>query len=343
MSRVDESHLDPMTIHAYAAQLVCADAETAIESHLICCERCRARIAAASAADDLPGVESCRLQGIWDAVTDVIDSPRQSLPTMVWLRLRSDWRWLGRFLARCVTQDPRRRPPVGRTTPIARRALVAALALLMVPLVMVISGSTSLFAHQPFDTVDPSGHRFATGNAARAAAHTSPSAAGTVAPCASGSTGCPTGGPPAAGQPLCAPADLVFTVNWLSGVPGHGTLRVANISGTACVLPTVIDVQPLGLPDKPPDPDRAVDSTPPSAYQTYHLYPQRPAESTLAWTPWCGAPASAAVRVEWSGGTAEVTGSLPPSPACPPGAGRPTMSSGQLRPAAVSRSGLKAL
>ena len=68
-----------------------------------------------------------------------------------------------------------------------------------------------------------------------------------------------------------------------------------------------------------------------------------PAESHLSWTRWCGAPTSATVRVGWSGGTAEVTGSMPDSPGCPPGAGRPVLSARQLRPAAEIRSGLQAL
>ena len=42
MSLAHSAHVDKLTIEAYAAQLVDADAEAAIEGHLICCEGCRA-------------------------------------------------------------------------------------------------------------------------------------------------------------------------------------------------------------------------------------------------------------------------------------------------------------
>jgi len=58
MSRARSAHVDTLTIEAYAAHLVDADAEAAIEGHLICCEGCRAQTAAASELGDLPGVES---------------------------------------------------------------------------------------------------------------------------------------------------------------------------------------------------------------------------------------------------------------------------------------------
>lgn len=340
MIPVHGAHVDSLTIEAYAARLVDADAEAAIECHLICCENCRGRIAAASEVGDLPGVESCRLQSIWDTVVEAIDAPERSLPSLLRSRRCSQWHRLQRFLAHCVM-------PAGRMMPVARRALVTVLALLAVPMTITMSGSTSLFALQPFDTVKTSGHRVPTVGAARASTHGTLPAVGAVASCTAETTGCPGQELPpaeqsATEQPLCAPADLTFAVNWFSDEPGFGTLRVRNISETACILPEVIDVQLVSLPPEP-EHDPAIVSSPPSATQAYHLSPPRPAQSHLSWTPWCGAPTSATVRVGWGGGTSEVTGRMPESPACPPGAGRPVLSAGQLRPVADIRSGLQAL
>ncbi len=340
MIPVHGAHVDILTIEAYAARLVDADAEAAIECHLICCESCRGRIAAASGVGDLPGVESCRLQSIWDAVVEAIDAPERSLPSLLRSRRCSQWHRLRRLLAQCVM-------PAGRMVPVARRALVTVMALLAVPMTITVSGSTSLFALQPFDTMDTSGDRVSTVGAARASTHGTMPAVGAVASCTGDTTGCPVGEPPSAEQsateqPLCAPADLAFAVDWFSDEPGHGTLRVTNISETACILPAVIDVQLVGLPPEP-EHDSAIVSSPPSSSQAYYLSPPRPAESHLSWTPWCGAPTSATVAVGWGGGTSEVTGRMPDSPTCPPAAGRPVLSAGQLRPVAEIRSGLQAL
>jgi len=182
MKGVKRPHIDALTMEAYAAQLVDADSEAAIECHLICCQDCLANVAAASAGNDLPGVESVRLQRIWDAVVDTIDSPPRSLLTLVWSRLRSEWRRFRRF-RRSLTLG---RTPAGRVMPVARRALVTVVALLTVPVLITVSGSASLFAREPFDSVDHSGPRSPAFVTARALARTSPSVLGALSPCAAG-------------------------------------------------------------------------------------------------------------------------------------------------------------
>jgi len=148
MSLVPGAHVDTLTMEAYAAQLVDADAESAIERHLLDCEVCRTRMAAAADGRVLPGAEPIRLQRIWDAVVDVIDTPPRSMPTPAGLRARAHWRRRRQFLAICPL-------PAGRLAPLTRRALVSLIALLAVPVAIIVSGSLALSAHDPFDTMNP--------------------------------------------------------------------------------------------------------------------------------------------------------------------------------------------
>jgi len=182
MKGVKRPHIDALTMEAYAAQLVDADSEAAIECHLICCQDCLANVAAASAGNDLPGVESVRLQRIWDAVVDTIDSPPRSLLTLVWSRLRSEWRRFRRF-RRSLTLG---RTPAGRVMPVARRALVTVVALLTVPVLITVSGSASLFAREAVRLRGSFGTSISGVRHSPALARTSPSVLGALSPCAAG-------------------------------------------------------------------------------------------------------------------------------------------------------------
>ena len=248
MKGVKRPHIDALTMEAYAAQLVDADSEAAIECHLICCQDCLANVAAASAGNDLPGVESVRLQRIWDAVVDTIDSPPRSLLTLVWSRLRSEWRRFRRF-RRSLTLG---RTPAGRVMPVARRALVTVVALLTVPVLITVSGSASLFAREPFDSVDHSGPRSPAFVTARALARTSPSVLGALSPCAAGDAWSAGDWLPAVPQQRCAPTDLAWVIDLFCAGHGHHPRPVTNISGPVRLPPTVIDVKPLDSVNEPP-------------------------------------------------------------------------------------------
>ena len=135
---------------------------------------------------------------------EAIDAPDRSLPSLLRSRLCSQWHRLRRFLAHCVV-------PAGRIMPVARRALVTVTALLAVPMTITVSGSTSLFALQPFDTAETSAHRVPTVGAARASTHGSLPAVGAVASCTGGSTECAVGELPAAEQPATEQPDTEQT------------------------------------------------------------------------------------------------------------------------------------
>lgn len=72
-------HADPATLGRYARGGLAPAATSSVEAHLLACPRCRAGVA--------HEVSPARLDTIWAAVADVVDSPRPTLVERLLVRL----------------------------------------------------------------------------------------------------------------------------------------------------------------------------------------------------------------------------------------------------------------
>ena len=117
--------------------------------------------------------------------------------------------------------------------------------------------------------------------------------------------------------PLCGSDDLTVRLHWQEG-ENHslrGEVLAENVGPRACRLGMKPGVRPLASDGKPLAAEciQTLEMVYPSHVL---LQPGEQARASVAWSGWCGEPASGQTVVSWDGGSALVQAQGPRQPGC---------------------------